>query len=156
MTILAGRFFGPMLALALLTACSSNLREVLGEPPQVSLSGLEKHADRVTVELAVRNVNDEPLLLNRAAVELVLDGQPLAAGKRDMALTVSARGREVIRLPLPAEPEGLEALQRLADAQAGRLRWTLQARLVLGSGRERVTDAEGWLYPVPGQPDRFR
>ena len=104
----------------------------------------------------MRNVNDEPLKLSRAAVELVLDGQPLAAGDRDLALTVSARGREVIRLPLPAESDGLEALQRLADAQAGRLRWTLQARLVLDSGRERVADAEGWLYPVPGQPDRFR
>jgi len=155
-TILAGRFFGALLALALLAACSSNLREVLGEPPQMSLSGLEKHADRVTVELALRNVNDEPLLLSRAAVELTLDGQPLAAGDRDLTLKVSARGRELIRLSLPAESDGLRALQRLADAQAGRLPWTLQARLLLDSGRGRVADAEGWLYPVPGQPDRFR
>lgn len=156
MTILAGRLSGPLLALALLTACSGNLREVIGEPPQVSLDGLEKHDTSVTVELAIRNVNDDPLLLSRASVELLLDGHPLAAGGRDLALTVSARGREVIRLPLPADPNGLESLQRLADTQAQRLPWTLQARLVLDSGRNRSSNAEGWLYPVPGQPDRFR
>jgi len=155
-TISAERGLGLLLALALLTACSSNLRDVLGEPPQISLGGLEKHADRVTIELAVRNVNDEPLKLSRAAVEFALDGQPLAAGDRDLTLTVSARGLELIRLSLPAESDGLEALQRLADAQAGRLPWRLQARLVLDSGRDRVADAEGWLYPVPGQPHRFR
>ncbi len=155
-TILAGRLFAPLLALALLTACSGNLREVRGEPPQISLSGLEKHAERVTLELALRNVNDEPLLLSRASVELVLDGQPLGAGDRDLELTVSARGREVIRFALPAEADGLEALQRLAETEAGRLPWTLQARLVLDGERSRATEAEGWLYPVPGQPDRFR
>lgn len=155
-TILTGRIHGLLLVLALLTACSGNLREVLGEPPQVSLSGLERQAESVTLELSVRNVNDEALRLSGASVDLVLDGQPLAAGSRELTLRISARGRETLRFSLPAEPDGLEALQRLAKGGANRLPWTLQARLTTEGGRDRVTEAEGWLHPVPGQPDRFR
>lgn len=147
-------------ALALISvalgACSANVRDVHGEPPQVSLGGLQKRDDGVVVELALRNVNDDPLQLVAASIELTLDGKPLANGGRDLPLTVSARGREVLRLALPADPAGLGRLDALASGEAPRLPWTLKARLELADDPDRDTTTEGWLHRVPGQPDRFR
>jgi len=140
----------------LLCACSASVREVRGEPPQVSLDGLQKRQDDVVVELALRNVNDDPLRLVAASILLTLDGRPFAEGGRDMPLTISARGREVLRLTLPAEAAGLRRLDALASGEAPRLPWTLEARLELADDPDRNTTTEGWLHRVPGQPDRFR
>lgn len=145
-----------LLAVAMIAACSSNLRDVYGEPPQTSLNGMERQPEGVVVELALRNVNDEALRLKAASMTLSLDDQPLVSGGRDLELTVSARGREVVRLTLPADPAGLERLDALADNQEQRLPWTMEVTLTLAGGGERLARANGWLHRVPGQPNRFR
>lgn len=145
-----------ILAAALLAACSGNLREVSGEPPQAAIDGLERQPDGIVVGLALRNVNDEPLRLDAAAITVTLDGQALASGELEVPLTISARGREVLRFSLPGEAAGLERLDALASGEVQRLPWTLEARLTLNGNRNRRTRSEGWLHRVPGQPDRFR
>lgn len=152
----ARRLSALILSAALLAACSGNLREVLGEPPQVSIDGLERVADEVILGLAIRNVNDQALDLDAVSVTVTLDGRALAAGERVLALTISPRGRESLHLTLAADPAGLERLESLAAGEVQRLPWTLEADLALSNSRDRETEAEGWLYRVPGQPNRFR
>jgi hypothetical protein len=154
MNKLTSRWPALILAAIGLAACSGNLREVVGEPPQASLYGLEDRDDSIVVELALRNVNDAPLSLSGTRLALRLDGEALAEGERRLPLTISARGREVIRFELPADPAGRERLRAPGDVQ--RLPWTMEVKLELDGSRDRSTRAEGWLHPVPGQANRFR
>jgi len=140
----------------LLTACAGNLRDVTDEPPQASIDGIERQGETVRVELALGNVNDEPMRLRSVELEVMIDGVALTGGQRDTELTISANGREVLRIALPAETPGLERLERLSSGNAARLPWTMNLALGIADGPDRRTRAEGWLHPVPGQPDRFR
>jgi hypothetical protein len=154
---ITARSFGLLLALVALVACSGNLRDVSGEPPQATLDGMARQNDgHVLIELALRNVNDKPLRLESAGLTLTLGGESFYSGRRELALTISARGREVVRLSVPADPAGLDRLRHLADREVERLPWTLEARLQLEGGGTRIARADGWLHRVPGQPDRFR
>lgn len=139
-----------------LAACSGNLRDVNDQPPQASLDGLEKTPDGVTLALGLRNVNDEPLKLDGAAITVKLDSEPLVSGERQLPLIISSRGREVLHFSLAAQPAGLKRLNALAVGDVARLPWSLEARLTLSGSGSRKTSAEGWLHRVPGQPDRFR
>lgn len=145
-----------ILSAAMLAACTGSLREVAGEPPQASIAGLEKRPHGIAIELALRNVNDDPLRLDTASITMTLDRQALAAGEQKVPLTISSRGREVVRFLLPAEPVGLERLDALAGGEVQRLPWTLDVRLKLARGSDRRTETDGWLYRVPGQPNHFR
>lgn len=145
-----------MVATVVLSACSGNLREVLGEPPQLFLHGLARDSETVIVQLALRNVNDAPLSLAAARLTFELDGRPLVEGDNDLELAISARGREVIRFNLPADPAGLERLDALASGSVQRLPWAMKVKLSLDSGGDRRTRAEGWLHRVPGQENQFR
>lgn len=142
--------------LVLVAGCSGNVREVVGEPPQIGIDGLVREASGVVVELALRNVNDEALELAAIEIELTLDELTLAAGSRESPLTVSARGREVVRLSLPANQPVLERLDELSGPGVASLRWQMEVDLTTGGGRKYKTQASGWLHPVPGQPRRYR
>ena len=139
-----------------LAACAGNYRDVVDEPPQAAIDGIERQAGGLVIELALRNVNDEPMTLASVAMTIELDGAPLTTARRETPLVVSARGREVLRLRVPAERAGLARLDRLGSGQVTRLPWTMDLTLGIDGGRDRETRTEGWLHPVPGQPDRFR
>lgn len=147
---------GGLLGLLLLAACSGNLRDVTGQPPQAALDGLERRDNGIIVELALRNVNDAALKLNAVSLTLELDGRQFVSGRRELPLFVSARGREVIRMPLPADRAGIERLDALSSAQVERLPWHMEVSLELADSADQVTETNGWLHRVPGQPDRFR
>lgn len=142
--------------LVLVAGCSGNVREVVGEPPQTGIDGLVREASGVVVELALRNVNDEALELAAIEIELTLDDLTLTSGSRESPLTVSARGREVVRLSLPANEPALERLDDLSDPGVASLRWQLEVDLTTDGGRKHNTRTSGWLHPVPGQPGRYR
>ena len=156
MNNLPPRLCGLLLVLATLAACSGNLRDVIDEPPQAGLDGLQRSGGEVVVELALRNVNDETLRLRAASLSLTLDGQALAGGRREVPLAISARGREVVRLALPGRPPGLERLEALSSKQVERLPWRMEVSLELDGGGDYTTETNGWLHRVPGQPNRYR
>lgn len=143
------------LAICLLTACG-NIRNVSGEPPLAGIDGLERQGEELVIELALRNVNDVSMQLSAVEIELGLAGQPLAAGREETPLTISARGREVLRLQMIGREAGMEQLEGLARGERTSLPWTLQLTLIDDNERFKRASAQGWLHPVPGQPDRFR
>lgn len=140
----------------LLSACTANIRDVTGEPPQASIDGIERRGSTLLVELALANVNDEPMRLVAVDLNLEVDGVALTRGQRNVPVVISANGREVLRLSLEAERAGLARLDRLAGGEVPRLPWTLSLELGIVEGPDRQTRTEGWLHPVPGQAHRFR
>ncbi|NEZ04640.1 LEA type 2 family protein [Wenzhouxiangella sp. XN201] len=143
------------LAVCLLAACG-NIRDVTGEPPLAGIDGLARQGDELVIELALRNVNDMHMQLSAIEFELDLDAQPLAAGREDLPLRISARGREVIRLRVNGHQAGLNRLEALASGERASLPWSLELTLINQEDRFNRASAQGWLHPAPGQPDRFR
>lgn len=143
------------LAICLLAACG-NIRNVSGEPPLAGIDGLQRQGNELVIDLALRNVNDLPMKLSAVEIELALAGQPLAAGREDIPLRISARGREVLRLKMIGREAGMNRLEALAQGERSSLPWTLQLTLIDDNERFKRASAQGWLHPVPGQPDRFR
>lgn len=146
-----------LVLLALITcACTGGPREIRGEAPLLSLGRLELQAENLTLDLAIRNVNDESFELNAVSLEVMLDEQPLVHGRHETPLHVSARGREVLHLSMPATRAGLERLEQLAAGEVQQLPWSLEATLSFVGASEHETMTTGWLHRVPGQPGRFR
>lgn len=137
-------------------ACAGGLREIKGEAPLVSLGRLELQAENLTLDLAIRNLNDQSFELSAVSLRVMLDEEPLTHGRHEMSLHVSARGREVLHLSMPATQAGLKRLEQLAAGEVQQLPWSLEATLSFVDAREQDTMTTGWLHRVPGQPGRFR
>jgi len=150
------KIFIVLLLAGFLSACGSGPRELLREPLQVRLYGLEISGDRLIVDLAVRNINDTPRQLDRIDLELSVDSHALAAAEDFPGLDISARSREILRLTTRAEPDGLQRLEALGQGETARLPWALQAGIEVNEKRSRPVKSSGWIYRSPGQPNRFR
>src|SRR5690625_2467183 len=150
------KIFIVLLLAGFLSACSSGPRELLREPLQIRLYGLEISDDELIVDLAVRNINDLPRQLDRIDLELSVDSHVLVATEDFPNLDISARSREILRLTTRAEPDGLQRLEALGPGDTARLPWVIEAKLEVDQKRSRPVQASGWLYRSPGQPNRFR
>lgn len=148
-----------LLALIILlgsTGCGGSVRDVVGEAPLADVAGLNRSADGIVLELALRNVNDQALELAALHIQLGLAEQPLVDVRMERSVTITARSREVLRLPLMVQATGLERLDKLATGEVQRLPWQLSLTLTPSQGRTLHTQARGWLHPVPGRADQFR
>lgn len=145
-----------------LSACGSGTREVRGELPLITLEGLERRADQLSLQLGLRNINDRPLYLGEVSVRLSLAGDELMQGTHTPDFEIEARGREAITVPGRGLAEGLRRLDQfdpeINDAQElpRSIAWQMQISLSDERGRSRDTEVSGFLHPVPGQPGRFR
>lgn len=145
------------LLLTMLAGCGSQpLLRISGEPPQWQVRSLARDGQNVEAVLSLRNVNDQPLELARLTIDLRIGDEPLIQIERDMNQVVPSRGRESVTLELTAALAGLEQLERLAGGEVNALPWTLAGECFIAGGRTYPVDATGYLYRVPGRPDRFR
>lgn len=150
--------------LAWLTACASGPRQVSGELPLVTLDGLERQEESITLLLGLRNINDSSLPLTEVEVELKSGSDRIVTAMHRPEFGIGPRGREVFSLRATGEPAGLALLDQFdpgagqQDGQEapGHINWTMQVYLRDDRGRTRTTEASGFLHPVPGQPGRFR
>lgn len=140
---------------AALAACAQQ-GQVRGEPPQFSIDTIARQDTSLLVGVGVRNINDQSIDIAAVDLELRLDETELAKGRATPDVTVNARSREVLRIETRAHDEGLLLLDQLAAGEHTGLRWHMDLVVTDAGGRERQTEASGWLHGVPGQPDRFR
>lgn len=151
-----------LLALALLSGCGSGSREVRGELPLVTLDGLERQGEQITLQLGLRNINDRPLQLNEVQLRLLFGTDELVQLTHAPDFEIGPRGRDVLRLRGTGQAAGLSRLDQLEPepgtrtAQARSIAWRMQVSLTDERGRTRDTEITGFLHPVPGQPGRFR
>lgn len=141
-----------LISVVVLAACAT--RVVTGHPPQVDLHALARDGQVITLDLNLRNVNDESLTLSQMDLRLELGDELLLHINQSLHLTVPARGRERVRVELAGGLAGLEVLG--AVEQEGSRPWRLQGSLLNEHGRGMNVEAKGWLYPVPGRPGHFR
>ncbi len=141
----------------LLAGCGGPYRDVTGEPPMVDLGGLSLDGTEVVMEISVRNVNDGRLENRVVSLELEIEDQVLARTEPSgLHFDIAPRGRDLIPLRADADAEAKSRLRALGEGEIDRLPWSLTLNL---SGSRRFREpitAEGYLYPVPGQPERFR
>lgn len=143
-----------LISVVVLAACAT--RFVTGHPPQVSLHALARDGQVITLDLNLRNVNDEALDLSRMEMRLELNDELLLQVDQALQLTMPARGRERVRVELTGGLAGLEVLDTLGGEQHDSRPWQLHGRLYNDRGRGMKVEAKGYLYPVPGRPGRFR
>lgn len=146
-----------MLLFTLLAGCGGPSRQVRGEAPLVDLDGVGLLEERLMLDLALRNVNDTRLEIAALTLFLDFDGERVAE-LRDSprSLGIAPRGREVLRIEVPASPESTELLRQLADGERTSLPWQLELNLESGRRQSPTPIARGFLHAVPGQPNRFR
>lgn len=144
------------IALCLATACTSSHKRIKGEAPLTSIDSLERRGDMVLVDLAIRNINDRSIEFTAIDVELSLADIPLGRGRHEFGITVSARSREVIRVAIDPSAEAIGVLDELAGENGTAATWQMKLELHHPRGGSIDAENDGWLHPVPGQPDRFR
>lgn len=145
-----------LVVLCLAAACGSSHKRIKGEPPLTSIDSMERNGDLVLVDLAIRNINDRSIEFTAIEVDLTLADVPLGRGRQEFGITVSARSREVVRVALDPSPEAIEVLEDLARGNRAAVTWQMNLVMHHPRGGSIDTENDGWLHPVPGQPDRFR
>lgn len=145
-----------VVVLCLAVACGSSQKRIKGEPPLTSIDSMERNGDLVLVDLAIRNINDRSIEFTAIDLDLSLADMPLGSGRHKFGITVSARSREIVRVALDPSPEAVEVLEELAGGSRTAVTWQMNLVLHHPRGGSIDTENDGWLHPVPGQPNRFR
>ncbi|NBD94949.1 MAG: hypothetical protein GVY11_00530 [Gammaproteobacteria bacterium] len=151
------RLLGLAVLVALMTACASGPIKVSGEPPLTRLDRLAIDGDELVLAFAVRNVNDKPLDVPRMQYRLVLDGVQIADFDEGRPqLSIPPRGRDIVRIRVPAPADTLAALNSLARGEQANLPWRLEVTVEGIAKRAQPEPATGFLHSVPGQSNQFR
>ncbi|MFU8833119.1 MAG: LEA type 2 family protein [Wenzhouxiangella sp.] len=146
-----------LLAVMLLAACGGSARQIKGEAPMIGLDGLTRSNGDLILNVSIRNVNDLRLEVSGLKLWLELDGTPAAeTWVPPGRLSISPRGREVVRMQATATASAEEQLQRLTNAEQNNLPWRLKVEFDDTHRNGQPREARGFLHAVPGQPNRFR
>lgn len=150
------RYATPGLLLLLLTAaCGTLPGRITGEPPQATIDGIQRSGNTLTVEVGLRNMNDQPIKLSEATIELFLSDTLLARARQATTMEIAARGRDLLRVHASADRAGLAQLDAITG-QGSAAAWRMILTLTDRSGQQQIIENQGWLHPVPGQPDNYR
>jgi LEA14-like dessication related protein len=143
--------------LALTAACGGQPRQIRGELPVITIDGLSREGQALTLDLGIRNVNDAAFDISGISLRLELDGEFVAEMQHEgAAFSITARGRELLRLRTVSTSPALAALDSLASGERSNLPWTLHMVIQTAGRRDREARYQGFLHAVPGQTDRFR
>lgn len=115
---------------------------------------MQLEARQLIVRVRISNVNDFTQALDQLTLELGIAGfEPKRSQTPAQSVRVAATSRETMDFDFPMSPEHVDSLQRLNRGEVERLSWTM--RLIHEENRE-LSEASGYLFPVPGQSGRFR
>ena len=139
-----------------LSACSSLLP---GDPPQIQVVGLEPLPGesleaRFALALRVQNPNSLAIDYQGIAVDLQVNGQPLASGVTDQQGRIPGFAEQVIRVPVSISAFSvLRQAWGMANRQAQQqLPYRLRGKLASGWLGGVRFDTSGELSWPPGEP----
>lgn len=142
-----------------LSACSSLLP---GDPPQIQVVGLEPLPGesleaRFALALRVQNPNSRAIDYQGIAVDLQVNGQPLASGVTDQQGRIPGFAEQVIRVPVSISAFSvLRQAWGMANRQAQQqLPYRLRGKLAsgwLGGARFDTSGELSWPPGGPAQP----
>jgi len=141
-----------------LSACSSLLP---GDPPQIQVVGLEPLPGesleaRFALALRVQNPNSRAIDYQGIAVDLQVNGQPLASGVSDQQGRIPGFAEQVIRVPVSISAFSvLRQAWGMANRQAQQqLPYRLRGKLASGWLGGARFDTSGELSWPPGGPQQ--
>lgn len=140
----------------MLAGCALSTRPV--EPPVVRIAGLELIGnDQVRLDLMLTNLNPEPLEPSRVVLNLAINEQDWVMSEQTINWQVSANARESVSITLPHRGgRVLTWLREVSRDQRPSVSWSLTLSLDVGDKAVIETDDSGFLFRMPGQPNRFR
>lgn len=142
-----------MLAL-LCAACGAKL--IRGESPMVRISELSHQDDIVSLQLSIRNINDEPLDIQEMEFTVSTEDQQLFAFSGPVTINIVANGTETWSVDLAETFVTREKLDALQNGEIKSLPYGLGGSIrTLDTGRLRF-EHKGHLYTLPGRPGHFR
>lgn len=127
-----------------------------GKAPFVQLNGLRIDNELVSLDLGVRNVNTDAMLLQQVEFSVLLDETTLAIYKAPSQASITANGIENFRFELSPSPEGMALLNDLQNGDRPNLVYALEGMLIVQEEEELTIMGRGRIFPVPGRPGHFR
>ncbi len=145
---------GLVCVLLLAAACAGGVR---GESPFAQVTGWRIDGRDLSVDLRLRNVNDEPLVVRALDLDVVLDDSvELFRHRATPGHEIAAGGFETLALSVTASEEGTALLERLASGERASLAYRLEGTVHSEESGDLPIEREGHIYTVPGRPGEFR
>ncbi|MHC1479656.1 hypothetical protein ACYJW8_05350 [Frateuria aurantia] len=148
-----------MMGVMVLAGCGPSRPSVF--PPQLSLDGLQVVAhERCLLDLRIKNDSYTAMTFHRLEGLLQVPGQIPLRISAAPEMEIPALGADVAHVQIQATPELLKALDDSRHGSAG-LAYRLSGQ-VSASSDPAATPAnydfshDDRLYPVPGEPQRYR
>lgn len=149
----------PLLALALLAACSSGPAKRVS-PPAASIQQVTVQADGSwDIQLRLQNFSSIAMRFDTADLALSSDSADIGRMQASPALSISPESADVITLRLTPSAQGrLIAAGVLADGLALPYRLLGEVNATPSDGRSRryPIDSRSTLHPAPGLPGVLR
>ena len=137
-----------------LSSCASHA--VREQPPFVQINGMKLVEQSLTLDLGVRNVNSEVILIRQTEFYVSLDETELAIYNAASNASIIANGTENVRFELAASPDGIALLHQLEQGELKDLEYSFEGVIELVDGGQLTMKREGHIFPVPGRPGSFR
>lgn len=146
---------GLLIAVALLlVACGDHL--IRGVSPIVRMNELSHDGKTVTVQMTLRNRNGVAMDVEHMNFSLTSDGADLLVYDGPAITSIAANGTENWSVDA-GEPEATnKKLNMLESDEITSLLYTIKGTITSTEAGALDFDYEGYLYPVPGRPGRFR
>jgi hypothetical protein len=137
-----------------LGACGGG--QVRDEAPLVRVSELSHLDDAITVQLSIRNVNDEALEIRAVSFELTSEDEQFLAWDGPADVNIAAKGTETWSVGVADSTKGGVLLDSLEEGAIKSLPYALQGSVETVEGNTLRFEAAGHIYPQPGRPGYFR
>ena len=138
----------------MISSCASQGIRV--QPPFVQVNSLKLQDQLVSLNLGVRNVNSEAILIEHVEFSISLNETSLGVYKASSQENVVASGTENLSFEFSASPAGIDLLNELQSGSRPNLEYLLEGVLLVTDSGEMNVKREGHIYPVPGRPGQFR
>lgn len=144
-----------VLAVAIgLGACSGG--QIRDESPLVRINELRHLDDTVSLQLRIRNVNEETLDIQRIALDFASNGQELMAWDGPAPVNIAAKGTELWSIDMADDEHSRELLDSLERGEIMSLPYKLEGTIQTAESKKMRFESKGYLYPQPGKPGYFR
>jgi LEA14-like dessication related protein len=138
-----------------LSACSGDV--VRDEAPFVEVSGWSIDGRDLSIDLRLRNVNDDPMQVEGLELEVDLDRSVrLFRHQGQPGVDIAPGGFETLEIREEASQEGTALLQALSDRERANLPFVLKGTVMTANSGNLPIRREGRIYTVPGRPGEFR
>jgi LEA14-like dessication related protein len=143
-----------MMVALILGSCAS--KGVRGQSPFIQVNSLKMMDETISLDLGVRNVNTETLLIGQIEFSISLNETSLAVYKAASQASVPANGIENLHFELNPSADGVALLNELQNDERPNLEYSIEGVLFVNEGDEMKVSRKGHIYRVPGRPGQFR